>query len=76
MDTKGLISDTIDDEFVVLRGVKATRLEKMILVVFTLFILMVLIVSGWSAILLVTGDGGGGPLGLIANILQIERVLS
>lgn len=76
MDTYKLKIDTVQNEISSFLDLDATFREKSIIVAFVFFILTMLIISGWSAILYLHGNAGGGPLGMIVNALQIEHVLS
>lgn len=47
--------------------------ERIVLALFALFVGSILIIGGWSLVLLITGNtAGGGPLGLLANVLRFE----
>ena len=74
MNRDSLIFDNINDSLS-LPAHDVTVLEKLILVTFILFIVTVLILAGWSAVLVLTGGSGGGPLAAIANILRNYLVL-
>ena len=48
----------------------ANILEKAVLFLFMFLIVLIFFISLWSSILLVTGNTqGGGPLGMLANII-------
>ncbi|MEJ2058599.1 MAG: hypothetical protein P8X39_12260 [Desulfofustis sp.] len=45
--------------------------EKLILALFLLLLITILVVSGWSAALVLLGyEGGGGPIGAVADLLS------
>lgn len=61
------------DEFFDLSELRFNKQERLILLLFAMFIGTILIIGGWSFVLLITGNTvGGGPLGFLANVLRIE----
>ena len=50
--------------------------DKLVFAIFSICILTILIIFGWSAFLLIADlEAGGGPLGSIARSLHIERIV-
>lgn len=46
-------------------------LEKLVMTLFLLLIISILVVSGWSAALVVLGyEEGGGPIGAVVSLLS------
>ena len=68
---------TTETEFEEPADFRFSTIERVGLLLFVKIIAAVLIIAGWSGILLATGDiDGGGPLGAIARALHIKCVLA
>ena len=51
--------------------IKLRTIEKFFMALFLLLIVTILVVSGWSAALVMLGyEDGGGPIGAVVNLLS------